>query len=158
MPELASLVPESVPYPIRGGILRGVRTAIAFVLAGVVASVADGSLLNTVKIVPPEYAPFVTGALGTLLVSVDKFLREKGLIDQAAEDAAGLHLSDSVTPPSVVDVPAPAVNVDSGAPEDVPTTDTVPSDVPAPDQVAEEDVPIVDDGGINPTEFDDDSV
>lgn len=141
---IPKLVPESVPYPIRGGILRGIRTAIAFVLAGVVTSVGDGSLLNTVKVIPPEYAPFVTGALGVVLVSVDKWLREKGLIDQAAEDAAGLSLTDNAEDVSVVDVPAPAVNVHEDAPDNVPVTDDAGADVPieGPDDA-------------NPTEFDD---
>lgn len=128
------IVPESLPYPIRGGLIRGLRTGIAFVLAGVVASVADGSLLGAVKIVPVEYAPFVTGALGVILVSVDKWLREKGLIDKAAEDAAGLELGENVP----VDEPEVPTTGPVGS-----TTDDVPAEGPLDD-------------GVDPDVFDDD--
>lgn len=85
---LDNLFPAWVPYPIKGGILRGIRTALAAILAGVVAAVGDGSLFNLVHIIPPAYSPVFTMAATTFLVGVDKFLRERGLLEDAKD--AGL--------------------------------------------------------------------
>jgi hypothetical protein len=149
---LDSLFPASVPYPIKGGIIRGIRTGIAFVLAGVAASIADGSLVHEIRFLPPEYVPFVTLGLTTAFTGVDKWLREKGLVDQAAEDAAKLPLTDNAgnvaalpaVPASVVDVPAPVLNVNDDDPaESVPMTEDAGADVP------------IDGDSVNPNEFDD---
>lgn len=92
---------NALPYPIASGIVRAVRTAIGIVLAGVVTSVADGSLLGVVHVVPAEYAPMVTAALGTFLVGVDKWLRERNLLEDAK--AAGLvHPDAKEVPISIV--------------------------------------------------------
>ena len=76
---LDKLVPGSLPYPIRGGIIRGVRTAIAMIMAGVATSIADGSIIKDLSFIPAEYAPAVLLFLSTAFVGIDKFLREKGL-------------------------------------------------------------------------------
>lgn len=94
---LDNLFPAWVPYPIKGGILRAVRTAIAAVLAGVVASVGDGSLFNLIHIIPVGYAPVFTMAATTFLVGLDKWLRERGLVENAKD--AGL------IPPNAKEIP-----------------------------------------------------
>lgn len=85
---LDNLFPAWVPYPIKGGIIRGIRTGIAAVLAGVSASVLDGSLFNVVHIIPAGYFPVATMAATTFLVGFDKWLRERGLLEDAK--AAGV--------------------------------------------------------------------
>jgi len=85
---LYDLVPKALPEPIRAGIVRGVRTAIALVLAGVTTAIADGSLLNAIKVIPPEYAVMATGVLSSIFMAVDKWLRDRGLVeDLKAEEA-----------------------------------------------------------------------
>lgn len=78
---LDKILPTQIPYPIRGAIIRGVRTFTAIVLGGITASVADGSLIAGISIIPPAYAPAVLLAVTTALVTVDKWLRERGLIE-----------------------------------------------------------------------------
>lgn len=82
---LYDLIPEAIPYPIRAGIVRAIRTAIAAILAGISAAILDGSLLDAIKIVPPEWYPAATMALTTLFLGIDKWLREKGLVEDAKE-------------------------------------------------------------------------
>lgn len=137
---LDKLIPSNLPYPIRGAIIRGIRTAIAFLLAGVSASIADGSLISGLGgIIPAAYTPVVTLLLTTTFVGVDKWLRERGLVEEVEAQSGGSLTDNAGETPSVVDVPPPAVNVNSG--ESVPAVDE------ATDTAVEEDV--------NPTEFDD---
>lgn len=83
---LYDAIPGGLPYPIRSGIVRAVRTGLVALLAGVSAALLDGSLLDAVRIVPQEYYPAVTMALTTVFVGVDKWLRERGLLDEAKEE------------------------------------------------------------------------
>lgn len=76
---LDKLVPGSLPYPIRGGIIRAIRTGVAMIMAGVATSIADGSIIQGLNFIPAEYAPAVLLGLSTAFVGIDKWLRERGL-------------------------------------------------------------------------------
>lgn len=78
---LDTFIPVSIPYPIRGGIIRGVRTAVAFILAGVAASIADGSVIASFHFIPAAYDPAVLLGLGAAFTGVDKWFRERGLVE-----------------------------------------------------------------------------
>jgi hypothetical protein len=95
---LYDIIPEAIPYPIRSGIVRAVRTAIAAVLAGVSAAILDGSLLDAVQIVPTAYYPAVTMGLTTLFLGIDKWLRERGLVEEAK--------AEGFLPPHAKEIPA----------------------------------------------------
>jgi hypothetical protein len=73
--------------------------SVALIIAGIAASVADGSIIANISVIPVAYAPFVLAFLSTALVGLDKFLREKGL-----EDAAPQVTPAPVTP-AVQDAP-----------------------------------------------------
>ncbi len=85
---LDKLVPSSLPYPIRGGIIRAIRTAVAILLGAVATSIADGSLISGISFIPPEYAPVVLLGASTALAGIDKWLRERGLVDESATTQA----------------------------------------------------------------------
>jgi hypothetical protein len=112
---LYDLLPDAIPYPIKSGIVRGIRTGIAAVLAGVSAAIADGSLLGVVQIIPPAYFPAATMALTTLFVAVDKWLRERGLVEDAKE--AGLIPPDAKELPQAL--PVDADKVEEAKPDNV---------------------------------------
>jgi hypothetical protein len=100
---LDRLIPSSVPYPIKGGIMRGIRTLLAMVLAGIATSLADGTLI---KVIPAAYAPMVVIILGAVLAAIDKFLRERGLLEaQDHTDPEGLPVTDPVTEEETADDP-----------------------------------------------------
>jgi len=84
----------AMPYPIRGAIIRAIRVAIAILLAGLAASIADGSIIAGLSFLPPEYVPVVIMLLTVLFTGVDKWLRERGLV----EDDAAIPLNDNVDP------------------------------------------------------------
>lgn len=142
---LDKLIPMGIPYPIRGAIIRAIRTAIAILLGGISAAIADGSIVSQVHFIPIAYSPVITLALSTTFVAVDKYLRERGLVEDAKELAAGTPLTGT----SVVDVPKPAVNVSNDV-EEPPTTMEEQASVV---DEATPDAPLTDD--VNPTEFDD---
>lgn len=77
---LDKIVPIQLPYPIRGAIIRSIRTGIAILLAGVAASIADGSIIAQISFIPEEYRPVVLLGLSTLFVGIDKYLRERDLV------------------------------------------------------------------------------
>lgn len=130
-----------LPYPISGAIIRAIRTSIAILLAGITASIADGSIIKDFHFIPVAYSPMVISALSVTMVGVDKWLRERGLVQEAQQAALDNPLTEELPEDvSVVDVPAPAVNVNTDGPN--PLTD-----------VAEVSGAI--DDGANPTEFDD---
>lgn len=140
---LDNLVPQQLPYAIRGGIIRGIRTGVGFILAGIATSIADGSIIQGIAIIPPAYGPFVLLGLTTTFVSVDKWLRERGLVEDAenanipiAEELPTVEAPVNVIPENVTD------QVNEIEAETVPTTDTVPDEGAVTDDV-------------NPTEFDD---
>lgn len=82
---LDKLIPIQLPYPIRGAIIRSIRTGIAILLAGLAASIADGSVIAQISIIPVEYRPVVLLALSTAFVGIDKYLRERNLVGNADE-------------------------------------------------------------------------
>jgi hypothetical protein len=82
---LDKLIPMSLPYPIRGGIIRAIRTAIAILLAALAVSIADGSIIESFSFIPAEYAPVILLALSTAFAGLDKWLRERGLVAEDAE-------------------------------------------------------------------------
>lgn len=128
---LDSIIPIQLPYPIRGGIIRGVRTAVAMILAGVAASIADGSIIKEITIIPAAYTPAVLIALSTAFVSIDKWLRERGLVAEANEAAKNSPLTDELpADTSVVKVPAPAVNVNPDPTPFDPTENSPLTEVP----------------------------
>ncbi len=135
------LIPEQIPYPIRGGIIRGVRTLVAMVLAGIGASIADGSIIKDIHLWPSVYSPAVLLGLSTAFVAIDKWFRERGLVQEAEEANAGVPVTENV---SVVKVPDPAVNV---------LDDAVAPEAPLTDVPAVGETPV--DDGTDPTEFDD---
>jgi len=85
MASLYDVVPDALPFPIRSGLVRAVRTAIAIVISGVAASIADGSLLGAIQVIPAGYAPAVTMALTTAIMGVDKWLRERNLVEESED-------------------------------------------------------------------------
>jgi hypothetical protein len=103
---LDRLIPSAVPYPIKGGIMRGIRTLLAMVLAGIATSLADGTLIASIKVIPAAYAPMVVIILGAVLAAIDKFLRERGLLEaQDHTDPEGLPVTDPVTEEETADDP-----------------------------------------------------
>ncbi len=97
---LDKLVPIQLPYPIRGAIIRSVRTAIAILLAGLAASIADGSIIAQIAFIPEEYKPVVLFGLSTAFVGIDKFLRERDLVANPDEE---LPTSDNTGPGNLPD-------------------------------------------------------
>ena len=90
---------KELPFPIKSGIVRGIKVFIAIVLAAVAASFADGSIIAQITIIPPEYKPAVIMGLTTAFTAIDKWLRERGLVADAKE--AGL------IPPDAKELPPP---------------------------------------------------
>jgi hypothetical protein len=149
---LESIVPVQLPYPIRGAIIRSIRTGVAILLAGVSASIADGSIIKDLAFIPAAYSPVVIMALTTTFVGVDKWLRERGLVEEAQETAASVPVTDNT---SVVSVPAPAVNVPPKPDSDLTgPTPVEPVVEPITDEATDDGV--IEDGE-NPTIFDDPS-
>jgi hypothetical protein len=143
-----TLIPTSIPYPIRGAIIRAVRTAVAILVSGVSASIADGSIIQGFSFIPAAYTPVVIMLLSTTLVGVDKWLRERGL-EAEANESVDAPLTDNI---SVVNVPSPVVNVSTDTPVDTePVVETVP-DISVTENAPKDEVLLDDE---NPTVFDD---
>jgi len=102
---LDKLVPMQLPYPIRGAIIRGIRTFIAIVLAGLAASIADGSIIEQISIIPEAYKPVVLLGLSTTFVAIDKYLREKDLVGDEDDNIPLSENSDDVDPENPADLP-----------------------------------------------------
>lgn len=105
MSVLDTVLPTSIPYPIRGGIIRAVRTGVAILLAAVAASLTDGSIISQVDFIPTEYKPAIILGLSTAFAGVDKWLRERDLVGDVPEEDADVPTSGP-TEPITGDVPA----------------------------------------------------
>lgn len=78
---LDKLVPASLPYSIRGSIIRGIRTFLSTVMAGIFTAITNGTIISNLNFIPKDYAPVVLLLLTTIFMTADKYLREKGLED-----------------------------------------------------------------------------
>lgn len=76
---------RNLPYPVASGIVRAIKTGLAFILAGLAAALADGTLLKGVGIIPAGYLPIVTTIIGMILVGVEKSARENGLLNDVKD-------------------------------------------------------------------------
>lgn len=77
LPSLDSIVPESIPYVVRGAILRFVRTIVSWAASTAIVVVSSNTLFQQLHL-PVEYQVLASGILTPALVAVDKYLREKG--------------------------------------------------------------------------------
>lgn len=66
-------------YPIKGGILRGLKAALSFVVAALVTAAVAGTLF------PADWAPIITLVLTALLQGLDKYIREWNVDQEKAE-------------------------------------------------------------------------
>ena len=96
---------KDLPFPIKSGIVRGIKTLIAIVLAGIATSIADGSLLGLVSFIPEEYKVFATGILTSIFLAVDKWLRERGLVEDAKEMGVIPQDAKELPPPPTITGP-----------------------------------------------------
>lgn len=95
--EIVQKLLKFVPLAVQLGVNRAVRTGIAAILAGVFTSIADGSILTQITVIPGAYIPTVLMGLTVFFMGVDKWLRERGLVDDSALD---IPTSEAVTAPS----------------------------------------------------------
>lgn len=114
LPSLDSLVPAKLPYPVRGAIIRFVRTLGSWGIGAVIAAIPA-----VVLHLPLEYQLVATGILSPTIAAIDKYLREKGY--------------EETTDPIPTGPPAPTSDpgIDLGPAAD-PTPDDGPIDGPFP--------------------------
>lgn len=81
VPALDDVVPQSIPYVIRGAILRGIRGVVASVISFGSVGIANGTLLAPLHL-SPEISVLIAATITPALLALDKFLREKGYQDE----------------------------------------------------------------------------
>lgn len=85
---LDTIIPTSIPYPIRGAIIRAIRTGVAIIVSAVIAYVSSGGLTKDLDFLTPEQGLLLVAVLTPILTAIDKWLREKGIEGDVPDDEA----------------------------------------------------------------------
>jgi hypothetical protein len=76
---------QKLPYPLASALVRGIKVALAIILPALITAVADGTLIPTIHFIPAGYVPLVTALVSPILISLEKYFREQGLLDEAKQ-------------------------------------------------------------------------
>lgn len=82
LPSLDSLIPTSIPYSVRGAIIRGVRGVISAAVAFAIVGIGNGTILEPLNL-SPQISVLIAATIAPALQAIDKYLREKGYEDDA---------------------------------------------------------------------------
>lgn len=70
---------NALPGPLGMAVVRGIRALVTIVAVAVVAGVSDGTIFANIHFIPSGELPLIEAIATPLVLSFDKWLREKGL-------------------------------------------------------------------------------